>query len=298
MSDWGDGLVSLSFSSRLRMHQKKKSPQDTEARSGDRDKRQHSRPRQQASSQGRQHDQRTESNTPRTRDRQSSSRTAQTQGRQHDRGTESHTPRSRDRQNNTRGGQTQGRHHDQGTESHTPRTRDRQNNTRATTQTSRQQPTSDAKPRTAPSKMTRPPTSRLSTHSQSQKPTSAHAPKDVPTSTKKISAASRAAQLTVLSNTNLDVLLQTGSTPMAGTPFSSTYTTSAEHSLREREYATGDYSRYLPHLVGVRKNASRPHALLTAHLALARQRDVALKQRRFALNIIGGLAEPRRQVSA
>jgi hypothetical protein len=265
MSDWGDGLVSLSFSSRLKMHQQKKmSPQNADARSEDQDRRQYSKPRQHA----------------------------QTQGRQHDQGAESYAPRSRDRQYSAR---TEGRQHEQRTESHTPRTRDRQNSTRGTTQTSRQQPTAGDRPRTAQSKMTRPSNSRLSTHSQPPKPTSAPAPKDIPSSTTtETSLASRAAQLTVLANTDLDALLQTRSTPMAGT----TYTTLAEYVLRQREYATGDYSRYLPHRVGVSKNASRPHALRTAHLALARQRDVALKQRDFALNIIGGLAEPLRQVSA
>jgi len=64
------------------------------------------------------------------------------------------------------------------------------------------------------------------------------------------------------------------------------------------ERSGGDYSRFLPRHVGVRKSASRPPALCTARHALAAQRDVSLSQRRFALHIIGGLAQPRRQVSA
>ena len=244
--------------------------------------------------QGRDNAQGTESHSPRTRDRQHSARTAQTQGRDNSQGTESHPPRTRDRQHSTRGGQTRGGQHEEGTESHTPRNRnrdhDRQSSTRASTQTSRQQqqqPTSagDEKVRGTSSKMTRRPPS---SHSQaSQKPTSAPA----------LSLKTRAAQLTVLSSTNLDALLQTRSTPMAGTPCSA-YTNLAEHLLREREHRTGDYSRYLPHHLGVRKNASCPPVLGTAHLALARQRDVALEQRDLALRIIDGLAQPRRQVSA
>ena len=197
-----------------------------------------------------------------------------------------------------------GRQHEQGTESYTPRDHnryrdyDRQNSNRAATQTSRQQqPTSagddKAKARAASSKMTRPPRtshSQAQAHAQAKKPTSG----PVPSST---TMKARDAQLTVLSSTNLDALLQTRSTPIAGTP-STTYTTLAEHLLREREHRTGDYSRYLPPHVGVRKSASCPSVLSTAQLALARQRDVALEQRDFALSIIDGLAQPRRQVRA
>jgi hypothetical protein len=60
------------------------------------------------------------------------------------------------------------------------------------------------------------------------------------------------------------------------------------------ERSAGDYSRFLPRRVGVRKNASRMPALRTARHALAVRRDVSLDQRRVALHIIGGLAQPHR----
>lgn len=60
------------------------------------------------------------------------------------------------------------------------------------------------------------------------------------------------------------------------------------------ERSAGDYSRFLPRRVGVRKNASRLPALRTARHALAVQRDVSLEQRRVALHIIGGLAQADR----
>jgi hypothetical protein len=59
------------------------------------------------------------------------------------------------------------------------------------------------------------------------------------------------------------------------------------------ERSAGDYSRFLPRRVGVRKDASRLPALRTARHALAVQRDVSLDQRRVALHIIEGLARPR-----
>jgi len=58
------------------------------------------------------------------------------------------------------------------------------------------------------------------------------------------------------------------------------------------ERSAGDYSRFLPHQVGVRKDASRLPALRTARHALSAQRDVSLDQRRLALHIIEGLVQP------
>jgi hypothetical protein len=64
------------------------------------------------------------------------------------------------------------------------------------------------------------------------------------------------------------------------------------------ERRAGDYSRFLPHQVGVRKNGLRLPPLRTARHALATQRDISLEQRRVALHIIGGLLQPRREVRA
>ena len=80
-------------------------------------------------------------------------------------------------------------------------------------------------------------------------------------------------------------------------------TASASDSSRARvrsvlERSAGDYSRFLPRDVGVRKDASRLPALRAARNALATQRDVSLNQRRVALHIIGGLVQPRREVRA
>ena len=64
------------------------------------------------------------------------------------------------------------------------------------------------------------------------------------------------------------------------------------------ERSAGDYSRFLPRDVGGRKDASRLPALRAARNALAAQRDVSLEQRRVALHIIGRLVQPRREVRA
>jgi hypothetical protein len=58
------------------------------------------------------------------------------------------------------------------------------------------------------------------------------------------------------------------------------------------ERSAGDYSRFLPRSVGVRKSASSPPALRTARHALAVQRDLSPKQRRVAMHIIEGLTRP------
>ena len=241
MSGWGDGLVSLSFSSRLSIRHKRKTTQNTKAHPEEAQaRRQQSKPRQRP----------------------------QMQGQQEQRAA-SHTPRSRDRQNSA-----------------------------SAAQQARRLPSVDAKPRAA--SMTRPPTSRLNNHAQS-KPT---APKAAPPAAKAVPAstpADRAARLTALSSissTNLNALFRTRDTPVvAGTPLPAHASTTARvRSVLERN--AGDYSRFLPRRVGVRKSASRPPALRTARHALAAQRDVSLAQRRVALHIIGGLAQPRHQVNA
>ncbi|KAI9438438.1 hypothetical protein BJY52DRAFT_1421484 [Lactarius psammicola] len=239
MSGWGDGLVSFSFSNRLRMHHEKMTKQDTTARPEAQERRQQSKPRQHT----------------------------QMQGRQQEQGARPHAPRTRDPQNSPSAGQTR-------------------------------RPTSvDTRPRVA--SMTRSPASHLNIHAQS-KPTSTSAPsntaKDAPASIN-ITAADRAARLTALSSTNLNALFRTRDTPVAGTPLPAYASTTARvRNVLER--SAGDYSRFLSRRVGVRKSASRPPALRTARHALAAQRDVSLAQRRIALHIIGGLAQPHRQVSA
>lgn len=235
MSGWGDGLVTFSFSNRLKVHQKKLTRPDTTARPEDRERRQQSKPRQQ----------------------------------------------------------------EQGTGSRAPRSRDAQNSTSATH--TRRPTSADARPRTT-SMTTRSPTSRLNNnHAQPKSPSTTTAPsdaKEVPAPTTNAAApAVRAARLTALSSTNLNALFRTHDTPVAGTPLPVVYasTTARVRSVLER--SAGDYSRFLPRTVGVRKSASPP-AFRTARHALAAQRDVSLAQRRVALHIIGGLAQPGRQVSA
>ena len=246
MSGWGDGLVSLSFSSRLRIHQKKMTTQNTAADPEAQATRQQSNPRQRTQT--------------------------QRKGRQQEQGAASHTPRSRDRQSSYSGAQTNRR------------------------------PSVDSNPRAA--SMTRPTTTRLNTYAQSKPPSattptrpSAAAAKAAPTSTVADRVA-RLAELTALSSTNLNALFRTrDTTPVAGTPLPAHSSMAARvRSVLER--SAGDYSRFLPRRVGVRKSASRPPALRTARHALAVQRDVSLAQRRVALHIIGGLAQPRRRVSA
>ena len=80
MSGWGDGLVSLSFSSRLKIHQKKKTPEThPEAQA----KRQQSNlgKNTQMQRHGGQQEQRADSHTPRNRDRQNTANAAQTNRR-------------------------------------------------------------------------------------------------------------------------------------------------------------------------------------------------------------------------
>ncbi|KAF8492786.1 hypothetical protein F5888DRAFT_1727395 [Russula emetica] len=120
-------------------------------------------------------------------------------------------------------------------------------------------------------------------------------------------SSDRKARLATLSSTNLNALFHTTTnTPTAGisTPsLPASTTTTASDSARARvrgvlERSAGDYSRFLPRDVGVRKDVSRLPALRAARQALATQRDLSLEQRRVALHIIGGLVQPRREVRA
>lgn len=109
------------------------------------------------------------------------------------------------------------------------------------------------------------------------------------------------ARLAALSSTNLNALFRARDSPVAGTPFPAVppSTTAAARVRSVLERNAGDYSRFLPRRVGLRKtDDSRLPALRTARHALATQRDVSLEQRRVALHIIGELARPNRQVRA
>ena len=209
----------------------------------------------------------------------------QTQGRQQDQGAEPHVPRNRDRPNSDRAVKTSRQ------QTNRQQTNRQQTNRQ---QTNRQQPAANEEPKGA--SMTRPPQTRLNLHAPSQNgPAPSAEAKAVPASTS--SAADRAVRLTALSGTNLTTLFHEHDTPVARTPLPA-YAPTAARVRGVLERSAGDYSRFLPRSVGVRKSASRPPALRTARHALAAQRDVSLSQRAIALHIIGGLTQPRRQVSA
>ncbi|KAI0297588.1 hypothetical protein B0F90DRAFT_880969 [Multifurca ochricompacta] len=257
LSGWGDGLVSLSFSSRLKqLHQKKMT---NKGRPEDRPQRQQSKEAQHSQMQGRQ------------------------RGQKEERGARS-------------------RAHGRDVEEKKSTTTTAQGNRGAVFETK--------------AKMTRPSVSNFKAHARST-PTSAAAarPKTAPNKTKDAApvktpkaaltrpaaasaSADRIARLAALSSTtNLNALFRTRdktNAPITGPMQVST--TARVRSVLER--SAGDYSRFLPRYVGMRKSASRPPALRTARHALASQRDVSLDQRRVALHIIGGLAQPRHQVRA
>ena len=141
---------------------------------------------------------------------------------------------------------------------------------------------------------TRTPTSR----EQPEKPTEAKAD---PALTTDASVADRASQLTALSSTDLDALFDTP--VMGGGTTSLPAADTSEMNVRVRrvlEHSGGDYSRFVPPPVGSsqRKNASDLPAILTARQALATQRDVSIRRRRFLLHIVSKLAQPVGEVSA
>ncbi|KAI0253272.1 hypothetical protein BJV78DRAFT_1195510 [Lactifluus subvellereus] len=255
LSGWDDGLVSLTFSSRLKQHQKKMTTHSTGARPEEaQSRRQHPKPAQRPQMHGSRHGQK-----------------EQTGGSQARRRTSAEKPATATQQN--REGRT-------------------------------------AKAAARATSMTRPSASSFKIHARSQsKPTPAAAatrkitPDAVATQTNKTTttttgaSADRTARLTALSSTNLNALFRTRDTPIAGIPLPAHASTTARvRSVLER--SAGDYSRFLPRRAGVRKNVSRLSALRTARHALAVQRDVSFDQRRVALHIIGGLAQPRRQARA
>lgn len=107
------------------------------------------------------------------------------------------------------------------------------------------------------------------------------------------SSAGRSARLTALSSTNLNALFRARDPLGTGLPLPLAAHTSSTARVRSvLERSAGDYSRFLPRRVGVRKSASSLPALRTARHALAVQRDLSLEQRRVALHIIEGLTQP------
>jgi hypothetical protein len=244
MSGWDDGLVSLSFSSRLKQHQKKQTPRDTRPEAQPR--KQHSKPVH-----VRRHGQK-----------------EQGVGFQATRRVPAEKPP-------------------------------------AATQESRAGRAAKSNPR-APS-MTKSSVSSFKVHAQSKPtPSAASTRETIPdavatrtttTTTTTGPSADRNinnARLTALSSTNLSALFRTRDNPIAGIPLP----THASTTARVRsvlEHSAGDYSRFLPRRVGVRKSTSRLSALRTARHALAAQRDISLGQRRIALHIIGGLMQPHPQ---
>ena len=255
-SGWGDGLVSLSFASRLQLRQDK----------------------------------------PTTRDS----------------GTESHPQEARSRKQKSHqvhpqmhGHRREHRQQDYGDSSQTqtrPRGKTENNKLKASLMT-RPASSSTFKPKSTTAEATAAKATKADTTSL---PSSSNA-SATQLQQRTTASSDRKARLATLSSTNLSALFRTTTnTPTAGMSIPSlpaSTTASAPDSARARvrsilERSAGDYSRFLPRDVGVRKDASRLPPLRAARNALATQRDVSLEQRRVALHIIGVLVQPRREVGA
>jgi hypothetical protein len=258
LSGWGDGLVSLSFANRLKHRQDK----PTTRGSG------------------------TEPHPQEVQSRKQKSYQAQ-----------------HPQMHGHRRGQKQQKHDDAPQKHRRGKTETRESATVAAVQQGNRKsaPSTDAKKKELKaSSMTRP-SSKADTASLTSSP-------NAPATQQPTTASSdRKARLATLSSTNLNALFRTTTnTPIAGMSIPSlpaSMTASASASARARvlsvlERSAGDYSRFLPRDVGVSKDASRLPALRVARHALATQRDLSLEQRRAALHIIGGLAQPRREVRA
>jgi len=262
MSGWGDGLVSLSFSNRLKQHQEKMS---TTRGTG-------TGPRPQEEGQSWKQKSYREQRPQMYGHRREQRQQGQEQG---DGASQTHSRRGKTEKS------APGAAVHQGKQASAPIT-DAQNN----------------KPDT--SSMTRPsPSSTFKHHSKPKADPASHSPSASATATQP-TTSDRKARLAVLLSTNLNALFRTNTTPTTGISLpshpSSTTTASARDRVRSvLEHSAGDYSRY----VGMgKKNALRLPALRTARHALATQRGVSLEQRRVALHIIGGLVQPRREVPA
>lgn len=266
-SGWGDGLVSLSFSKRLKLHQKNSTTRDTDTEPHP----QEEQPRKQYPNQA-----------------QEGARRGQRQHGQGDDASQAHRRRGTTEKSSSASASASAS--GQGNRA-AARISDAQiDEVLASTMMTRPSSTTRAAPKAA---------------GTASNPTKADPPSTSPSSTtQRTTSSDRKARLAVLSSTNLNALFRTN-TPTAGPEASlaSSTAVSASTSARVRvrgvlERRAGDYSRFLPRQVGVRKNGLRLPPLRTARHALATQRDVSLEQRRVALHIIGGLLQPRRDVRA
>lgn len=272
-SDWGDGLVSLSFTSRLILRQKESTMGDT----GSEPRSQEARSWNQKSDQG----QRTQMQGPRRgQEHREQGGDAYQNNRRRDK-TERSSSASGVRQENRASGRITGA----------------QNNELNSLSMTR--PTS-FKHRSQSKTM--PAASNAATSKAD--PAAAHSSSNPTANQPATSSSDRKARLAVLSSTNLNALFRMN-TPIAGTSLSSlaSSTTTASATSRSRvrgvlERSAGDYSRFLPRQVGVRKSALRLPPLRTARHALGTQRDISPEQRRVAMHIIGGLVQPRREARA
>jgi hypothetical protein len=246
MSGWGDGLVSLSFSSRLKLHQQQLTGRDD----GTGPAPQEDRSWKQNSNQAQRHD----------------SRRVQEQG---DDASQTHRRHGQTEKSASTTADVQQR-----TRAYTPPITNAQNDEPKTSSMTRPRSSSTFKPQST----TTPATDHASPRSSTTKPRP-----------KQTSSPGRKARLAVLSNTNLNELFRTDDTPTAGISMPA----SARARVRSTLERSGDYSRFLSPSIDVHEVTSRLPAVLTAHQALATQRDVSLEQRRVALHIIERLVQPR-----
>ena len=270
-SSWGDGLVSLSFSSRLRQRQYKQN-----TRGGD------AQPRPQEAQSWKQ-------KSYHARHPQTHGHRRGQKQQEHDDASQTH-PRGKteNRKFATTSSAVQQRNR---TSAPAPSTNSENNELKAS------------------SMMTRPssrhPNSTTATAHKTTKADTASPPfpSNAPATEQPKSASSgRKAILATLSSTNLNALFRTTTATHTPTPgisipsLPASTTASASNSASDRvrsvlERSAGDYSRFLLRGVGPRKDASRLPALRAARQALATQRDLSLKQRRVALHIIERMAQ-------
>jgi len=279
LSGWGDGLVSLSFASRLKLRQDKPTTRGDDTEHYPQDARSWKQKSYQA-----QHPQ------------MHGHRRGQKQ-QEHDDASQTHRHGKTETRKVVTAAAVQ-----QGTRTSAPLTEAKNNEPKASSMTRpSSSPTFDRHPRSstaaaAPAKTIKADTASLTSSSNANAPGTQQ-----PTT----ASSDRRARLATLSSTNLNALFRTTTdTPTAGISVPSlpaSTTASASDTARARvrsvlERSAGDYSRFLPRDVGVRKDTSRLPALRAARNALATQRDLSLEQRRVALHIIGGLVQPRREV--
>ena len=262
LSGWNDGLVTLSFSSRLRHHQNKMTTRDARSPPEAQPRKQQSKQAQRPQMQGRLRGQKEQSDAP-TRERRSQYHRADAE-------------------------KSAAAEHGSGA-STTPRAPLMTRPSSSTFKLHAQPAT-----KTAPMALRAPKAKAIVSNAIKANPASpSSAVAAQQTAMTAQSSASRSARLTALSSTNLSALFRTRDALGTGMPLplsAHTSTTTRVRSLLER--SAGDYSRFLPRHVGVRKSASPLPALRTARHALAVQRDLSLEQRRVALHIIEGLTRP------